>query len=80
MKLTVQPGKSPYFDVVDVDPKHAPGARVIRAAYCTKSEAELFASAPALKARVEQLERMWCVRAMAWLQRVFQKAVDGVPK
>lgn len=58
MKLVVQPIQdSPYFDVVDVDPPSAPGARVIRASYCTREEAELFASAPAMKARIAELER-----------------------
>lgn len=78
MKLVVRPGVHPYFDVVDIAPKHAPGSRVIRASYCTKPEADLFASAPALQERVAKLEKMWCVRLMLWVEHVLKAAHDGL--
>lgn len=70
MKLIVQPiPNSPYFDVVDIEPALCKGARVIRAAYCSRKDAELFASAPMLADRVAELERLWVVRAWKWLAR-----------
>lgn len=64
MKLIVQPGVFPYFDVVDVE-KSIP---VIRASYCTKEEAELFAAAPAMRDSLRKKNSTpprfsWTVRA-----------------
>jgi len=75
MELVVRaiPG-SPYFDVVDVRPKHATGTWVIRASYCTKPEAELFCAAPDMKSklavvepRLAYLENLWVVRVYEWV-------------
>lgn len=70
MKLVVTPIKdSPYFDVVDVAPALCPGTRVIRASYCTKRDAELFADAPRMAARIAFLEGLWVVRVWIRLAR-----------
>lgn len=76
MKLVVRPGVGPYFDVVDIEPASAPHTRVIRASYCTRDEAELFASAPALRDRVEHLERLWCVRLMVWASKWLRRVMS----
>lgn len=85
MHLTVRPiPHSPYFDVVDTA---RGGAGVIRAAYCTRQEAELFASAPGLRARVATLQAQiaeqearlrslqtpWVVRAWEWCRRIARR-------
>lgn len=53
MRLIIQPiPGSPYFDVVDVEPR-VPGTRVIRAAYMTYHDAETMVKADQWRAELD---------------------------
>lgn len=62
MNLTVEPiANSPYYNVVDL----SKNGIVIRAAYCSKEEAALFAGAPQdyFKAKeLDELKKQWFIK------------------
>jgi hypothetical protein len=79
VKLVAEKGVHPYYDVVDYAPKHASGVRVIRAAYCTKDEAELFAASFDMRARLKEIEPLYNTKIVQFAVRI-HKNVEKVKR